>query len=393
MAATALLIALGYKPPPPTLSAAPQRLCDLKFVNPATVFDVRRNLGVAPARSVFERFSMRFRAADIAFLAAGASSDGKHIPPTDDFHPDFDEFYAATSGENGNAMRQAFRSELETLLHDLATVWDRTTGGTTVILHADGTVAPKTKIVPECLRASVYIPPSFIAQHPDSHLAIAHLAQHFIEHFVTRTVSRWTELAQLRWSLDQPGRGTRNPPDPPLIPQPKSCRRAKYLFFGRPVGSLVHLPLPPAHPALPLAIIDISDLDESDDHDLGAHALHSRATAACPTARNRPHGASTTLSPALVRASMSSTSSSPQPGRSRQRISAPPPYSPAELSHVPTARDLEAAITLLDLAQHRAVIRLVVLNFPLLVWQEKLVESGVPEEAAHVLCEVLTEVE
>jgi hypothetical protein len=60
---------------------------------------------------------------------------------------------------------------------------------------------------------------------------------------------------------------------------------------------------------------------------------------------------------------------------------------------VPTARDLEAAITLLDLAQHRAVIRLVVQNFPVLVGPERLVEWGVPEEAAHVLCEVLTEVE
>jgi hypothetical protein len=119
MATTALLTALGYKPPPPTLSPVPQRLCDLNFVNPATVFDVRHNLSVAPARSVFERFSTRFRAADIAFLATGASSDSKHIPPTGDFHPDFDAFYAATPGENRNAMRQAFRSELETLLHDL----------------------------------------------------------------------------------------------------------------------------------------------------------------------------------------------------------------------------------------------------------------------------------
>ncbi|KAF8194798.1 hypothetical protein K438DRAFT_808852 [Mycena galopus ATCC 62051] len=298
MATTAVLVALGYAPPTPTLSHTPQRLCDLKFVNPATVFDVRHNLGVGPARSVFERFSTRFRAADIAFLAAGASSDGKHMPPTGDFHPDFDEFYAATPGEHGNAMRQAFRSELETLLHDLATVWDRTTGGTTVILHADGTVAPQTRVVPECLWASVYIPPSFIAQHPDSHPAIAHLAQHFIEHFGTRTVSRWTELARLRWSLDQPGRGTRNPPNPPLIPQPKNRRRAKYLFFGRPVGSLEHLPLLTVRSAMPLALIDISDLDESDDdQDLGTNASRSRTGGSGLTAHNRLHGASTTLSP------------------------------------------------------------------------------------------------
>jgi hypothetical protein len=75
------------------------------------------------------------------------------------------------------------------------------------------------------------------------------------------------------------------------------------------------------------------------------------------------------------------------------RISAPPPYSPANFSEVPTARDLEAAIALLDLAQHRAVIRLVVQNFSRLVWHEKLVESDVPEEAARILCEVLAEVE
>lgn len=146
--------------------------------------------------------------------------------------------------------------------------------------------------MPECLRASVYIPPGFISQHPDSHPAIAHLVQHFIEHFVTRTVSRWTDLARRRWSLDQPGRGTHNPPDPPLVPQPKSCRHAKYLFFGRPVGSLEHLPLPPAFPARPLAVIDISDLDESDDQDLGTHGLRSKAMASRLTAHNRPHGAS-----------------------------------------------------------------------------------------------------
>ncbi|KAJ7816303.1 hypothetical protein B0H14DRAFT_3148674 [Mycena olivaceomarginata] len=148
MATTALLVALGYTPPPPTLSRAPNAYVTSSLSTPATVLMF----------AATSRFSTRFRAADIAFLATGASSDGKHIPPTGGFHPDFDEFYAATP-EDGNAMRKAFRSELETLLHDLATVWDRTTGGTTVILHADGTVAPQTKIVPECLRASVYIPP------------------------------------------------------------------------------------------------------------------------------------------------------------------------------------------------------------------------------------------
>ncbi|KAF8184054.1 hypothetical protein K438DRAFT_1766500 [Mycena galopus ATCC 62051] len=311
MATTAVLVALGYAPPTPTLSHTPQRLCDLKFVNPATVFG-------------------------IAQLAAQL-------------------------------------------------------------------------VVPECLRASVYIPPSFIAQHPDTHPAIAHLAQHFIEHFGTRTVSRWTELARLRWSLDQPGRGTRNPPNPPLIPQPKNRRRAKYLFFGRPVGSLEHLPLLTARPAMALALIDISDLDESDDdQDLGTNASRSRTGGSGLTAHNRLHGASSksfisrpfrqyhfpplslairverqdpALQHAIDRMEL-------QPSRAG-RISAPPPYSPADISHAPTARDLEAAVTLLNLAQHRAVIRLVVQNFPLSVWQEKLVESGVPEEAAHVLCEVL----
>jgi hypothetical protein len=118
-----------------------------------------------------------------------------------------------------------------------ATVWDRAFGGSTMILHIDGTTQPNTPVQPEYMKAHVYLPPSFIAENPHTHNTIARLVQTFIEEVGVPTIARWKRAATaLGWKLLQPGRPTApNSSSLPLIP---SSASSHYVFPGRPYGSL-----------------------------------------------------------------------------------------------------------------------------------------------------------
>lgn len=131
-------------------------------------------------------------------------------------------------------------------------MWDRCFGGSTIILHIDGTTAPKTLLTPDRLKCHVHLPPHFVNEHPQSHLAIAHIVQTFIEHVGIPTVARWKRAAHTRgWSLSQSGHATAaHPPAAQLIPVPSSGT-THYIFWGRPWHNLPALtPSPsPASPA------------------------------------------------------------------------------------------------------------------------------------------------
>ncbi|KAJ7885041.1 hypothetical protein B0H14DRAFT_3431985 [Mycena olivaceomarginata] len=112
-------------------------------------------------------------------------------------------------------------------------------------------------VQPEYLKAYGYLPPQFVGDEADTHAALAHIAQLFIEHISTRTVDRFMEAGRNHgWVFTQTGR--RHTPFHPtrLIPIPTGT---EYLFCGRPMGSLTMVQpattpvssTPPPHMAAP----------------------------------------------------------------------------------------------------------------------------------------------
>jgi hypothetical protein len=101
-----------------------------------------------------------------------------------------------------------------------ATLWDCMFGGTTMVLHVDGTTVPGTPAEPQYLCASTYLPPEFVNSHQGSHVAIARIAQLFLKGIGVPTVQQWVANAQARgWLLTQPTTcATPNESSPDLIP-------------------------------------------------------------------------------------------------------------------------------------------------------------------------------
>ena len=86
-------------------------------------------------------------------------------------------------------------------------MYDRLNGSTMMIISSAGTTVPGSPTRPEFLKASVYLPPSFVAHHPDLHSHIMDIVQHYIETVGVRTVTLWSQRARrdLHYSLNQPG--------------------------------------------------------------------------------------------------------------------------------------------------------------------------------------------
>lgn len=113
-------------------------------------------------------------------------------------------------------------------------MYDWLTGGTTMIILSTGTVVPGSPTHPEYLKASVYLPPAFVAHHPDLHNDIIHIVQKYIETVGVRTVTMWTQRARrdLGYSLNQPGNPRQNAYFN-AIPNPDH-NSAHYTFIGQP---------------------------------------------------------------------------------------------------------------------------------------------------------------
>jgi hypothetical protein len=113
-------------------------------------------------------------------------------------------------------------------------MYDRLTGGTTIIISSAGTIVPGSPTRPEYLKASVYLPPAFVAHHPDLHNHIIDIVQQYIETVGVRTVTMWTQRARhdLHYSLNQLGNPRRNAYFNAIpIPDHNS---AHYTFIGQP---------------------------------------------------------------------------------------------------------------------------------------------------------------
>jgi hypothetical protein len=102
------------------LSVTPIQWSHLKF-SPIGLYDLRRRLGVLRREpGVFQQFRRRFITSDIAWFAAGASTDGRHIPARDSFFPEFDElWHTLPTGRDGSAARKDLNEQLETAVFDL----------------------------------------------------------------------------------------------------------------------------------------------------------------------------------------------------------------------------------------------------------------------------------
>jgi hypothetical protein len=113
-------------------------------------------------------------------------------------------------------------------------MYDRLTGGTTMIISSGGTTVPGAPARPEFLKASVYLPPAFVAHNPDLHRHILDIVQHYIETVGIRTVTMWTQRARrdLHYSLTQVGNPHKNAPVKD-IPTPE-YGSAQYTFLGQP---------------------------------------------------------------------------------------------------------------------------------------------------------------
>ncbi|KAJ7833793.1 hypothetical protein B0H14DRAFT_2591272 [Mycena olivaceomarginata] len=217
----------GIDIPVPPACVGPSRdilaFRNLRF-SPLGLYDLRRRLGVHPSEpGIFQRFRDRFLTSDMAWFAGGMSSDGKHAPTTPGFFPEFIALRdSLPAGTVGNEARKMLNERMQHAVFDLATLWDRTFGGMTMIMHIEGTTMPNTPTEPQFLRAATYLPPGFVAAHPASHAAIARITQTFIEAIGIPTVQQWRANALLRgWSLTQPGLGApANRTTPYLIPTP-----------------------------------------------------------------------------------------------------------------------------------------------------------------------------
>ncbi|KAJ7016787.1 hypothetical protein C8F04DRAFT_1280624 [Mycena alexandri] len=129
-----------------------------------------------------------------------------------------------------------------------------------ITLSINGTTSPGTPVSPDYLRASVYLPPSFLRRTPEAHPAIANIAQTFIESVGVPTVRAWVQDATATgWRLTQPGGPVQrnHVPDHVLIPLPQQTGSSHYIFRGRPFGAV------PSSTTAPAATTPASSADDS----------------------------------------------------------------------------------------------------------------------------------
>lgn len=124
-------------------------------------------------------------------------------------------------------------------------MWDRAYGGSTLVIHVEGATVPGAPILPECLKADVYLPPHLVDEYPECQFPIAAIVQTYIEDIGIPTVNQYIEAGRkFGWTFTQNQSNYAIPSSQnfPLIPPPAKAGSAHYIFHGRPYGSL---PLPP----------------------------------------------------------------------------------------------------------------------------------------------------
>ena len=109
-------------PEPLGAGPQPQKWNQLKF-NQIGLFDLRRRIGAfASEPGVYEEHRTRFDAADLAWFAAGLSTEVVHLTQNA-FPPDFSTLrLAAPTGQAGSYARSALRTRVQKLTFDLVCI-------------------------------------------------------------------------------------------------------------------------------------------------------------------------------------------------------------------------------------------------------------------------------
>ena len=91
----------------------------LKF-GPLGLYDLCRCLGVPQESSVFQRYCSCFLTSDIAWFAAGVSTDGMHIPQPPGFFPEFTSLRNTLPvGPVGSEARRMLNERIQNVVFDL----------------------------------------------------------------------------------------------------------------------------------------------------------------------------------------------------------------------------------------------------------------------------------
>ncbi|KAG1727167.1 uncharacterized protein EDB91DRAFT_1086508 [Suillus paluster] len=138
-------------------------------------------------------------------------------------------------------------------IFDLCTILDRLTGGSTIVLHHLGATSPNADVVPESLKAEVYINPRVLAERQELHPVLAQITQTFIANYAAPLAHAFAETHSRKWGKSNaqqtPSKGKATPSKGkekidtilPLVPSPVSPNSAHFVFHGRPAGSLESL--------------------------------------------------------------------------------------------------------------------------------------------------------
>ncbi|KAJ6603152.1 hypothetical protein B0H10DRAFT_2229899 [Mycena sp. CBHHK59/15] len=399
---------------------------------PLGLYDLRRHLGVLKCQpGIFNQNKPHFLASDIAWFAGGASTNGRYL--TDRFFPEFNDLHQMLPVRAvGGEARKSLNLKMQHVVFDLATLWDRSFGGSTIVLHMEGTTVPNTPVLPEYLRCTAYLPPLFLSDNPASHGPIAQIAQTFIKSVGVPTVNKWFSNARARgWPLSQSGPHP-NPTSSTLIPAPNGADSVHYKFLGRPIGALNEIlgtrPSPP-----PLFVIpddDMEDLLERlgdaegriNEHLTQIQALEEQAemlisqVVALETALAAERQSNTTLRNALNAPTRSTPAtlsrSQPAPGSARTPATPrspstptrrhPPPYSPSGVPprltpfapspsrFAPDHTDLNAFLTSHGLDNQVDAINMLLRIAHPVKWAEELTQLGVPDDLVPLVLDVMS---
>ncbi|RDX41192.1 hypothetical protein OH76DRAFT_1489685 [Lentinus brumalis] len=234
----------------PPLNYLPVALCRFSYIG---IISLAHHLRQIPAFNSLD--DNQLRAAAIAILSAGATTDGNHSVAPHRFHP----IYSDLNNKNKTRMpwRHGLRDWCLQTAFDLLVMIDRAGGGATMLIHTPATRPPGTNAVVGEAKMEVLLPKVLLEERPAVGFALSHIVQYFAEHVAVPAMLRFDDAANTSaW----PNAGAPAPPserglNQPVIPISNSPR---YVFYGRPPGDLDaiisqqvhgHPPLPPPIPA------------------------------------------------------------------------------------------------------------------------------------------------
>ncbi|KAH7903070.1 hypothetical protein BJ138DRAFT_1107992, partial [Hygrophoropsis aurantiaca] len=211
------------------------------------------------ALSGIDDINSRWKSSLIALLAHNSHRDDDHLKNALHLHPLTIEHYRTgktklqkASGSDSMSNwreRTLYIDAIRRTTHDLCTMHDRLTGGTTVLLQHPGATEPGIAIKPENLKADVYLNPRMIAAHPELHHVAAEIVQIFVERWALANVQDFRAAREsLGWDYSSKGKAPveytpHNYFTLPLIPSPISSASTHFIIPGRPHGVLQELAL------------------------------------------------------------------------------------------------------------------------------------------------------